>query len=68
MCYCCILINKSVPGAKTLINAQKEFNIDEEHFAEVVDLAMSKLPDEDAGHAQTSALGQGLSVDLQLLS
>lgn len=48
MCVICILIDKSVPSAKTLINAKREFNIeeDEEHFETIVEKALSKLSEE----------------------
>lgn len=47
MCMACLLINKSLPSAKTLVNAKKEFDIPEDHFQEVVDLAVSKLQDDE---------------------
>lgn len=47
MCQICLLLDKSVPSAKTLINAHKEFNVEEEHFEQIIEKALSKLDDNE---------------------
>lgn len=47
MCLACILIDKSIPSPRTLMNIRKELDITDRHFEEVFNKVMDKTPEDE---------------------
>jgi hypothetical protein len=46
MCFCCILIDQSLPSPKSLIQSFRELNTSDEHKEAIIQRVFDKLTDE----------------------
>jgi hypothetical protein len=47
MCMSCLLLDKSLPSPRALLNSKTELNINDQHFEELFHKVMDRLPEED---------------------
>lgn len=62
MCVICLMIDNSIPSAKSLVNSLNETNVKEEHVDSILDKISEKMP-EDTFKAYLNDLQSEMYLD-----